>query len=96
MKRLLLSLLVLAAAAGLASAQTPQAPAAPVTAKATPEKLASDTPRTTAGGATLTAPKDWSITVDGSVMVLVAPDGDSRIGIVELGADVFIGVRATY
>ena len=84
MKRLLFSLLfVLASAVGFATAQTPQAPAAPAPSKAAPEKLANDTPRTTAGGATLTAPKEWSVTVDGSVMVLLAPDGDSRIGIVE-------------
>lgn len=86
MKRMLFSLVLVSAAVGLATAQTPQAPAQPASSKAAPEKLASDTPRTTAGGATLTAPKEWTITVDGSVMVLLAPDGDSRIGIVEPSA----------
>jgi CubicO group peptidase (beta-lactamase class C family) len=85
MQRTLFSwLLVCASLAGLASAQTPPVPA-PATAGSNPapEKLASDTPRTTAGGATFTAPKDWSVTVDGSVVVLLAPDADSRIAIVE-------------
>ena len=87
MKRVLSSLVFVSSAlVGVATAQTPQAPASPVPSKVAPEKLASDTPRTTAGGATLTAPKDWSITVEGAVMVLLAPDGDSRIGIVEPSA----------
>ena len=89
MKRMLFSsVLVSMVLVGLVTAQTPPAPAPQTAApsKPAPEKLASDTPRTTAGGATLTAPRDWSVTVDGSVMVLLAPDGDSRIGIVEPSA----------
>jgi CubicO group peptidase (beta-lactamase class C family) len=89
MKRLPFSLfLVSVALVGLATAQTPPVSASQATASSKPaaEKLASDSARTTAGGATFTAPKDWSITVDGSVVVLLAPDGDSRIGIVEPSA----------
>jgi len=72
MKRVLFSLLLVSACPlGTASAQT------------APERLAADTPRTTAGGATFTAPKDWSIKSDGAVVVLLAPDGDSRLAIVE-------------
>ena len=88
MNRSLLSwLLVSGSLVGLASAQTPAGPA-PATAASKPaaEKLASDTPRTTAGGATFTAPKDWSLTAAGSVVVLLAPDDDSRIAIVESSA----------
>lgn len=87
MKRVLFSLVFVSAAlVGPATAQTPQAPVSPTPSKVAPERLSADTPRTTAGGATLTAPKDWSIAVDGSVMVLLAPDLDSRIGIVEPSA----------
>jgi CubicO group peptidase (beta-lactamase class C family) len=89
MKRLPFSLfLVSAAVVGLATAQTPSVSASQATASSKPaaEKLASDSARTTAGGATFTAPKDWSISVDGPVVVLLAPDGDSRIGIVEPSA----------
>jgi CubicO group peptidase (beta-lactamase class C family) len=98
MKRVLFSLLfVSAVVAGLATAQTAQTPAPAASSKTAPEKLASDTPRTTAGGATLTAPKEWSITVDGSVMVLLAPDGDSRVGIVEPSAtDADLAVAAAW
>jgi CubicO group peptidase (beta-lactamase class C family) len=81
MKRTLFTLLIASAwPLPLASAQAPAATAA---AKPAPEKLASDTPRSTAGGATFTAPRDWSVTVDGSAVVLVAPDGDSRVAIVD-------------
>jgi CubicO group peptidase (beta-lactamase class C family) len=86
MKRALFSwLLVAVSLAGVASAQAPPAQA-PAGSKPVPEKLASDTPRKTAGGATFTAPREWSITVDGPVVVLLAPDGDSRVAIVESSA----------
>ena len=83
MKRTLFSLLVLAACPWISSAQTPAGPPPAAAAKPAPEKLAADTPRTTAGGATFTAPREWSITADGATIVLLAPDGDSRIAIVE-------------
>jgi CubicO group peptidase (beta-lactamase class C family) len=88
MKRLLFSLFVSTALVCSATAQTPPVPASPTALSSKPagEKLATDAPRTTAAGTTFTAPKDWSITVDGSVVVLLAPDGDSRIGIVEPAA----------
>ena len=84
MKRLLCALCVLSVLVTAATAQTPQPPAAPL--NSAPRQLASDTPHTTAGGATFTAPKDWSMTVNGSTVVLMAPDGDSRIGIVDSSA----------
>ena len=85
MKRLLFSFVLVAAlVVDLPSAQSPQAPApAAAASNQTAQTLPSDTPRTTAGGATFTAPREWSISVNGSTVVLVAPDGDSRIGIVE-------------
>ena len=88
MKRLLCSfVLVSAVLADLPSAQSPQAPApAAASSNQAAQTLASDTPRTTAAGATFTAPREWSISVNGSTVVLVAPDGDSRIGIVEPAA----------
>ena len=86
MKRTLFSLLVIWACPWVAAAQTPAGPPPTAAAKPAPEKLAADTPRTTAGGATFTAPREWSITVDGATIVLLAPDGDSRIAIVESSA----------
>jgi CubicO group peptidase (beta-lactamase class C family) len=87
MKRLLFSVvLVSAVLVDLPSAQTSQVPAPAASANQPPQQLASDTPRSTAGGATFTAPREWSISVSGSTVVLVAPDGDSRIGIVEPAA----------
>jgi hypothetical protein len=52
-----------------------------------PEKLAADSPRTTAAGSTFTAPAGWSITARGNVVILVPPEADSRLAIVELGAN---------
>ena len=67
MNRTLFSLLVASTWLTPASAQTPAAPPpATAAAKPAPDTLASDTPRTTAGGATFTAPREWSITVDGA------------------------------
>ena len=86
MKRTLFSLLVISACPWVAAAQTPAGPPPTAAAKPAPEKLAADTPRTTAGGATFTAPGEWSITVDGATIVLLAPDGDSRVAIVESSA----------
>ena len=86
MKRTLFSLLVVWACPWVAAAQTPAGPPPTAAAKPAPEQLAADTPRTTAGGATFTAPREWSITVDGATIVLLAPDGDSRVAIVESSA----------
>ena len=87
MKRMLVPLLVIwACPLAPASAQTPPGPPPTAASKPAPETLPRDTPRTTAGGATFTAPKDWSIAVDGAVVVLLAPDGDTRVAIVESSA----------
>lgn len=87
MTRMLVPLLVIWACPLVpASAQTPPGPPPAAASKVSPETLPRDTPRTTAGGASFTAPKDWSIAVDGAVVVLLAPDGDTRIAIVESSA----------
>jgi CubicO group peptidase (beta-lactamase class C family) len=89
MKRLLYALLAVSVLfIGDTTGHTSQAPSPTPAASlsSAPQKLTSDTPQTTAGGATFTAPKDWSITVNGSTVVLMAPDGDSRIGIVDSSA----------
>jgi CubicO group peptidase (beta-lactamase class C family) len=85
MTRALFSLLIVSAwPLGTTAAQAPSSsPPASAASQPAPERLASDTPRTTAGGATFTAPKDWSIKADGAVVVLLAPDGESRLAIVE-------------
>jgi CubicO group peptidase (beta-lactamase class C family) len=87
MKRLLFPLLAIWVCPLLpASAQTPPAPPPAAASKPAPETLPRDTPRTTAGGASFTAPKDWSMSVDGAVVVLLAPDGDTRLAIVDSSA----------
>ncbi len=68
----------------------PRAPeAAPVEPgdPAAAEQLAADTPRTTVGGnASFIAPADWSISVRGAATLLEAPEGDSRIALVDVRA----------
>src|SRR5512139_286889 len=49
-------------------APAPPAPAA--------EVLAADTPKTTVGGASFTAPAGWSIAVRGPATILTPPEGD--------------------
>ena len=64
----------------------PRRPATYGRREACVEKLAADTPRTTAGGATFTAPQgvvDHRRRRDDR---LLAPDGDSRVAIVESSA----------
>ena len=45
--------------------------------------LSTDTPKTTVEGATFIAPAGWSIEVKGPATILTAPEGDSRIALVE-------------
>lgn len=49
-------------------------------------KLSVDTPRATTGGATFTAPANWSIAVNGFVTVLEAPEPDLHIALVDAKA----------
>ncbi|HEY5073001.1 MAG TPA: serine hydrolase domain-containing protein [Caulobacteraceae bacterium] len=49
-----------------------------------PSALTADTPRATAAGATFTAPKAWSLSASPALVVLAAPEGDSRIALVDV------------
>ena len=80
---------------GLALASTTPTPvAAPATAStpSVPEsgsgsrQLAADTPSTTTGGNTFIAPAGWSLAVKGPATILEAPEGDSRIVLVDVQA----------
>jgi CubicO group peptidase (beta-lactamase class C family) len=51
-----------------------------------PERLAADTPKQTAEGATFIAPADWTYSVRGPATILAAPEGDSHIAIVDVRA----------
>lgn len=53
---------------------------------AAPERFGTDTPRTTVGGNTFIAPRDWTISVRGGVTILSAPEGDSEVALVDLEA----------
>jgi CubicO group peptidase (beta-lactamase class C family) len=88
MKKLLVcSLLVFASA--LLLEQAPSASAQPginaASAQAS-EKLSTDTPKTTVLGNAFIAPKDWSIRVKGPATILEAPEGDSWVALVDVGA----------
>ena len=48
--------------------------------------LSTDTPKTTVEGATFIAPAGWSIEVKGPATILTAPEGDSRIALVDVHA----------
>jgi CubicO group peptidase (beta-lactamase class C family) len=48
--------------------------------------LANDTPETTVLGNTFVAPKDWSVQVKGPAVILVPPEGDSSVALVDLQA----------
>lgn len=51
-----------------------------------PERLAADTPMETVEGATFIAPDDWTVSVRGPATILAAPEGDSRIALVDVRA----------
>ena len=50
------------------------------------EKLSADTPKTTTLGNTFIAPAGWSVAVRGPATIVEAPEGDSRIVIVDVRA----------
>jgi CubicO group peptidase (beta-lactamase class C family) len=51
-----------------------------------PERLTADTKRSTAAGATFSAPAGWSLRSGPSMVVLDAPEGDSHLAIVDVRA----------
>jgi CubicO group peptidase (beta-lactamase class C family) len=71
------------AAAPPPSALPAPAPSAPAPVK---ERLGADTPRTTVAGNTFIAPAGWSIWTQPPVTVVEAPEGDSRIALVDVQA----------
>jgi CubicO group peptidase (beta-lactamase class C family) len=50
------------------------------------EQLTVDTPKATVEGATFIAPADWTFSVRGPATILEAPEGDSRIALVDVRA----------
>jgi CubicO group peptidase (beta-lactamase class C family) len=61
------------------------APAAPAVPSA-PERAAADTPKTTSAGATFTLPSGWGMTAKAALVLLVPPESDSRLAIVDVEA----------
>jgi CubicO group peptidase (beta-lactamase class C family) len=73
-----LTLTILLAACGAAHAAAP--------AESPQEHLAADTPKTTVLGNTFIAPAGWSVSVRGPATSIEAPEGDSRIVLVDVRA----------
>ena len=48
-------------------------------AKGAPERVSSDTPRVTPGGATFTVPKEWSIFTGKDIVILEPPESDTHV-----------------
>ena len=72
-----LTLAILLIACGMAQAAAPDQAAAK-------ERLSADTPKTTVLGNTFIAPAGWSISVRGPATIIEAPEGDSRIVLVDV------------
>lgn len=54
--------------------------------KSQPERVSSDTPRTTPGGATFTVPNGWAISQGKNMVVLDPPEPDTHVAIVDVQA----------
>jgi CubicO group peptidase (beta-lactamase class C family) len=79
---------VLLLLAGPSLAQSPAPNATPAVSVAPAvERLAADTPKTTVLGNTFVAPAGWTIGVRGPATILEAPEGDSRLTIVDVVAN---------
>ncbi len=52
-------------------------------AKSAPERVASDTPRVTPGGAAFTVPSGWSIVTGKNLVILEPPEADTHVAIVD-------------
>ena len=50
------------------------------------ETLAADTPRTTVSGNLFVAPAGWTIWVTGPATIVEAPEGDSRVALIDVKA----------
>src|SRR5437764_1326892 len=60
----------------------------------TPEHLTADTPKQTVAGASFIAPADWTFSVHGPATILTAPEGDSRIALVDVRAPTAVSAVA--
>src|SRR5512144_464297 len=81
----IIGLLLFAASSTLA--QTPAPAATPSAAAASSgSALAADTPETTVRGNTFIAPVGWTVAVRGPATIVEAPEGDSRIVLVDVDA----------
>ncbi len=89
--------LALAACKPAGEASTPAAARAPETAAPAPRVLAADTPSTTPDGNAFVAPAGWSLETKGASVVLTAPEGGSRIALVDVdGKDADAAVAAAW
>ena len=80
-----------------ASSTSPAPAPRPAEIPAVPQTLASDTPRTTQGGATYVGPGGWSAADQGAVTVLTPPEGDSHVAVASVeGADAKVAVEAAW
>ena len=77
MRSLIPAILLMLSAAAQSAAPDPAA---------TKQPLSADTPQTTALGNTFVAPVGWSVSVRGPATIVEAPEGDSRIVIVDVSA----------
>lgn len=59
-----------------------------------PSVLSADTPSKTPSGATFTAPKAWSLQSTPRLVIIAAPEGDTSIAIVDVGAASDAGAAA--
>ena len=83
--------ILLAAALSLSCASVSKGSASAAT------RLAADTPAKTVEGNTFVAPAGWSLSVRGPATILEAPEGDSRIALVDVRArDADAAVRAAW
>ena len=79
MRRFVPCMFAIAFAASFGAVAQPAAPPAPAEA----ETLAADTPRATPAGVKFTAPANWKLSNGANFSELTAPEGDSRIVIVD-------------
>ena len=56
-----------------------------LSASVSAQPLPTDTPTTTVAGNTFVAPAGWTVTVRGTATVVEAPEGDSRVVVVDVG-----------
>ena len=98
------TVLAIVCAVGLSACSGPSQRPVPAATNATQpgelvdsETLHADTPTTTADGNPFIAPADWQLDRSGSAVILTAPEGDSRIALVDVGAaDVDAAIAAAW